>query len=251
MRQIQVVGHGHGAHVVEEALKQVAEHVGEAGGCLEGRQREGELGVHEGELRTLGVVGVAGFAAQLVVGNNRVLRRLAAGGRDGEHHGNGQHIVVEGLGFEELPHVAFHASTVGDGLRGVDDRTATHREHPVDVSLLAEAHALAHKGDLGVRAHTAQLQVLDARSIQRRTHAVDKSGGHSTPAAEVHEHPLGASCRQLLTHLLFSPAPEDKMRGGNEFEVFHGSPFCFSTRRRLIVIAAPSPSGAFSNHTLC
>lgn len=43
-RQVQVVSHGHRAHVVEEALKQVAEHVGEAGGRLEGRQREGELG---------------------------------------------------------------------------------------------------------------------------------------------------------------------------------------------------------------
>ena len=41
---------------------------------------------------------------------------------------------------------------------------------------------------------------------------------------------LAAGCRQLLAHLLFSPAPEDEMRGGNEFEVFHGSPFCFSTR---------------------
>ena len=46
-------------------------------------------------------------------------------------------------------------------------------------------------------------------------------------------------------------ASEDEMCGGNEFEVFHGSPFCFSTGRHLIAIAAPSPSGAFSNHALC
>ena len=199
----------------------------------------------------MGIVGVAGLAAQLVVGDDRVLRGLAAGGRDGEHHGDGQHVVVGSLGFEELPHIAFHAGAVGDGLRGVDDRAATHGENPIDVSLLAEAHALAHQGDLGVRAHAAQLQMLDARGVQRGAHAVDEPGGHGAPAAEVHEHPLGPGRRQLLAHLLFSSASEDEMRGGNEFEVFHGSPFCFSTGRHLIAIAAPSPSGAFSNHALC
>ena len=116
-RQVQIVGHRHRAQVVEEALQQVAEHVGKASGCLEGRQGESELGVHEGELRTLGVVGVPGLAAQLVVGDDRVLRGLAAGGGDGEHHGDGQHVVVGSLGFEEFPHVAFHAGAVGDGLR--------------------------------------------------------------------------------------------------------------------------------------
>ncbi len=100
-------------------------------------------------------------------------------------------------------------------------------------------------------AHAAQLQMLDARGVQRGTHAVDEPGGHGAPAAEVHEHPLGPGRRQLLAHLLFSSASEDEMRGGNEFEVFHGSPFCFSTGRHLIAIAAPSPLGAFSNHALC
>ena len=44
---------------------------------------------------------------------------------------------------------------------------------------------------------------------------------------------------------------KNKKVGVIEFEVFHGSPFCFSTGRHLIAIAAPSPLGAFSNHALC
>ena len=93
--------------------------------------------------------------------------------------------------------------------------------------------------------------MLDARGVQRGTHAVDEPGGHGAPAAEVHEHPLGPGRRQLLAHLLFSSASEDEMRGETNSKFSMGVLFCFSTGRHLIAIAAPSPLGAFSNHALC
>lgn len=51
----------------KEVLKQVGVHVSEASGGLVLGQGEGELGVHEGEFRTLVVVRISGLAAKLVV----------------------------------------------------------------------------------------------------------------------------------------------------------------------------------------
>ena len=144
----------------------MAEHVGKARSCLERWQRERELRIHERELRTLGVVRVARFHLQCVVRHHRVLRRLAAGSRDGEHHGDGQHVVRQPLRLEEIPHVPVVVRAHGDGLRRVDDRAAAHGQHPVDIVFLAQRDAFASKRDLGVRTHAAQLHVLDALSIR-------------------------------------------------------------------------------------
>ena len=221
--QVHAVGDGHGSHIVEEALEQVAVHVGDAGCRLERRQRERELRVHERQLRALVVAGVAGFHAQLVVADDGVLRSLAAGGRDGEHHGDGQHLGVQVLLGDELPHVVIDAGAVGDGLRGVDHRTAAHGKHPVHAVFLAQRNTLAHQADFGVGAHAAQLHVLDARLLERCAHAIDKARLDGALPAVVQQHLMRAALSQHGADLAFGVMAEHEMRRGNELEVFHGN----------------------------
>ena len=233
-RQVEVVRHRHGAHVVKEALQQVTEHVGQTRRRLVRGKREGELRVHERELRALLVVGIARLQAQLVVAHHGVLRRLAAGGRDGEHHGDGQHVVGLTLRLEEVPHVAFVVRAHGDGLCRVDDRATAHGQNPVDVLFLAQRDALPHQADLGVRTHAAQLRVLDARRVERCFHAVDEPACDGALPAIVQQHAPRAALGQFRAHLLFRAAPEHEVRRRHEFEVLHGlRPF-----RRLF----PQPS---------
>ena len=237
-RQAQVVRHRHRAHVVEEALQQMAEHVGKARSCLERGQRERELRIHERELRTLGVVRVARFHLQCVVRHHRVLRRLAAGSRDGEHHGDGQHVVRQPLRLEEIPHVPVVVRAHGDGLRRVDDRAAAHGQHPVDIVFLAQRDAFASKRDLGVRTHAAQLHVLDALCIQRCLHAVDQAAFHGALAAEVQQHRTRTALGQLASHLLFSALSEHEVGRRHEFEVLHRRSFPPCVHVMLIVRGA-------------
>ena len=62
-----VVGHGHGGLPREEALHHVADHIGDARGGLVRRQREGELGIHDGHSGAVEVGVDAALHAQLVV----------------------------------------------------------------------------------------------------------------------------------------------------------------------------------------
>ena len=222
-RQVHAVGDGHGAHVVEEALEQVAEHVGDAGGRLERRQRERELGVHERQLRALVVARIAGLHAQLVVAEDGVLRRFAAGCRDGEHHSDRQHFSVRIFLGDELPHGVIDAGAVGDGLRGVDHRAAAHGQHPVHAVFLAQRDALAHQADLRVGTHAAQLHVLDAGLLERCAHAVDEARLDGALPAIVQQHLTRAALGQHGADLAFGVVAEHEMRWGNELEVFHGN----------------------------
>ena len=222
-REVQVVSHGDRAHVVEEALKQVAEHVGDARGRLVRGQREGELGVHERELRALMLVAVPRLHAERVVADHGVLRRLAARRGDGEDHGDGEHVLVGALRGEELPHVLVDAGAVRNRLRRVDDRPAADREHPVDAFLLAQGHALPHELDLGIRAHAAELHALDARRIERRAHAVDEPASHRALPAEVQKHLLRAALGELAAHFLLGAPAEDELSRRHELEIKHGN----------------------------
>ncbi len=223
-RQVQIVGHRHRAQVVEEALQQVAEHVGKASGCLEGRQGESELGVHERVARTVVVVGVAGLAAQLVVGDDRVLRGLAAGGGMVSTTAMGS---VDGLGalrLEQLPHVVFDARAVGDGLRGVHDAAAAHRDDPVDPLALAQGHALAHERDLGVGPHAAKLVNGHARTLERIAHARDQPACHRRSAAEVDERAQGASALSLSPTCASTSRPNTNLVGDTNSKFSIGFP---------------------------
>ena len=186
----------------------MAEHVGDARSGLKRRQRERELGVHERVARAVVVVGVSGLAAQLIVGDDGVLRRLAAGRRNGQDHGDGKRYGVGPLRLEQLPHVLLDACAVGDGLRGVDDAAASDGDDPVDLLALAEGHALAHQRDLGVGAHAAKLEHGHARLLERRPHARDKTARNRGSAAVVDEHATSAIRREPLAHLRLNVVTE-------------------------------------------
>ena len=222
-RQVEVVGDGDGTQIVEEALEQMREHVGDARRRLVLRQRERELGIQKRQLGALRIVAVAGLHPQLVVADDGVLGGLAARRGDGEHHGDGKHVGVGALGDEQLPHILLDARAVGDRLGRVDDAAAAHGEDPVDALLLAQRNALAHQADLGIGAHAAQLDMLDARRIQRRLHAVDEPAFDRAGAAEMQQHPLRAALGELGAHLLLGAAAEHEMGRRNEFEVLHGA----------------------------
>ena len=225
----------------------MAVHVRDASCRLVGRQGEGELGVHERELRTLGVVRVAALHAQLVVGDDGVLGRLAASRRNGEHDGDGQHIGDLFFRFEELPHVAVIARADGNGLRGVDDRAAAHGEHPVDALLLADFDAFAGQGDFRVGAHAAQFDPVDARVLQCAFYAVKQPAFLGALPAVVQQDFLCTAFGQFRADLQFGVAPEHEMGGGYEFEVLHRrDPFslrptsaCSRHRRGALSFAEP------------
>ena len=222
-RQVHAIGHRYRPHVIEKALQQVAIHISDARSRLERRQRKRKFRVHKRQLGALVVVGVAGFHAQFVVADNGVFRRLAAGCRNGKHHGNGQHVGVRVLFRDELPHVVIDARAVGDGLRRVHHRAAAHSQHPVHVMLFAQRHALAHQADLGVRAHAAKLHVRNTGIVQRRAHAIDEPRLHGALPAEVQQHLARAALGQHGANLRLGVVAEHEMRRGNELEVFHGN----------------------------
>lgn len=167
-----------------------------------------------------------------------VLTIPAAGSRDGEHHGDGQHVVRQPLRLEEIPHVPVVVRAHGDGLRRVDDRAAAHGQHPVDIVFLAQRDAFASKRDLGVRTHAAQLHVLDALCIQRCLHAVDQAAFHGALAAEVQQHRTRTALGQLASHLLFSALSEHEVGRRHEFEVLHRRSFPPCVHVMLIVRGA-------------
>ena len=78
-----------------------------------------------------------------------------------------------------------------------------------------------------------------------------------SPEATALPPPKCTSTRLAPTAASFSPTcssaprPKTKCVGETNSKFSMGVPFCFSTGRHLVAIAAPSPSSAFSNHALC
>ena len=143
-------------------------HVAHAGRGLVGGQREGELGVHDGELGAVGLAREATLEAELVVGDDAARGGLGAGGGDGEDAGDGELAgrVELGLLCKEVPYVAVDRDARGDGLGRVDDRAAADGEHHVGLVGAGRRDAVAHKAHLGVRAHAAELRVADAGAVE-------------------------------------------------------------------------------------
>ena len=129
---------------------------------------EGNLGADElavaAALEPLGVIaddaGVGGFGA---------------GGGDG-HHGRDRQAVLDGCLFgPEVPGIAGIARGDCNPLGAVHRRAAADWQDYVDLLALGERRALAHEGDLGIGAHTAQFYMGHAGGVERGLYAVERA----------------------------------------------------------------------------
>ena len=125
------------------------------------------------------------------------------------------------LAAVEVPEVAVVARAVGDGLRGVNRGAAAHRQHEVHAVFLAQADALIHQVAAGIGLHAAQLEVPDARSVQRGDHLREQAAAHDAAAAVDNQRAAAAKFTDELANLVLAVPAEDKLCGGTEFKIQH------------------------------
>ena len=178
-------------HIVvlcEIALHRVHHHVGHAGGRLVGRQGERAAGVHDGKLRAREVVRVAELHVAVLVGDDRRLAHLAAGGGDGQHTGHGQHLRRRGFAKIEVPDVALVGYAVADALGRVDDAAATDGEQEVDALLAAQLDTLLSQRQTRIGHHAAERNVLYPTLAEQRTDLIEQPRLQGTLSAVMHQH---------------------------------------------------------------
>src|SRR5699024_10129503 len=137
-----------------------------AAGSLVGGQGIGELGVHHGEPAPAVAAVVAPLEHALVLGDDRGVAHLAAGGGDGEHRPDGGAAGGGVLPVEQVTYVKVVGEAVADGLGGVDDAAAPHGQDEVHALFFAQVDALVHQGQEGVGHHAAQGHIGDAGLLQ-------------------------------------------------------------------------------------
>ena len=199
------------------------QNIGAATGGLVIGQGHGQLRVHDGEPGP-GVVGIAPpLEPAVLVGDNRGIAHLAAGGGNGDddaYRGAGGGGALEVI---EIPGVAAVGKAIADGLGRVDDAAAAHGQEEVDALLPAKLQALPYQADAGVGHHAAQLHMGDPRRVQGGLHPVQKPGALDAATAVVDEDlgaPLGLD---QLAHLVHCSLSEDYLSRGKVLKIHHNA----------------------------
>ena len=180
-----LVGHAVGGMAgVEIALKRVHHDVHHAAADLIAWERIGQLGVHDGEERTLEVGVQSALERGLIVREHGAVARLAAGGGDGQHRAEPARFGERRLLAPEIPDVRFGVGdAVGDGLGRVHHAAAADAENEVRAEGERLLHALARVGQARVGLHAAEAHVLKPCVGERLLDARDKPALHGAVAA--------------------------------------------------------------------
>ena len=213
-----VVGDG-----VKIAVHGVHQDVAHAAGDLMVRQRRGQHGIENGEDGPVEVGVEPALLAGLGVRQHGGIARLAARGRDGQHHadrhGARQHRAL----FPELPQVRLRVGrAVRDGLAGVDDAAAADGQNELRAERKRQLHALAGQRHARVRLHAAERLVADARFLQQLEHAVKQSALSRARAAVDDEHARKLPLLQQLRQLADAACAEYDLGGYVILKCMHG-----------------------------
>ena len=194
------------------------------GGRLEGRQRVGELGVHDREERARALVVVGALedllAHRVDVDDGGVggLRAGAGERGDGTELGDlvGGHLVEE-----EVLELEVVGQAVSDGLGGVDGRAATDGEDEVDALATAELDALLHERQARVGDDAVELDVAHAGLVHALLDAVEQAGVADVVAAPVDEGLGAAALLDQATGLALGVLAEDDLGRDQVLKVNH------------------------------
>ena len=208
----------------EVALHRVHHDVRARRSRLEGGQRVGELGVHDGKERAGALVVVRALedllAHRVDVDDGGVggLRAGAGERGDGAELGDlvGGHLVEE-----EVLQVEVVSEAVGDRLGGVDGRAATDGEDEVHALATAELHALLHERQARVGHDAVELDVGDAGLVHALLDAVEKPGVADVVAAPVDEGLRAAELLDEPTGLALGVLAEDDLGRDQVLKVNH------------------------------
>ena len=195
--------------------------VGGTGSGLVWWQRVGALRVHDGKLAPAEIAVHTPFQHALVMGNDAARRHLGTGGRDGQYDTYGQRCLRHGLSVPEVPHVALVGYAVGDGLRRVDDRSATDGQDEIDTLTAAETDALLHLRQQGIRHYPTQLHKVDIGLVEHLFHLIKKSVATGAATTVVDEHLRTAILSDQLRKLSLRLTSEHHPRRGIEIKVLH------------------------------
>ena len=218
----QPVRQGHVRGVGEIPLHDVGHHVHGAAGGLVGGQGAGESGVQHRELGADHVcLGAAPLEIPLLLGDDAAVRALAAGGGDGQHHTYGQRLLNFGFAGEEVPEVPAVQRAEADGLGGVDDAAAAHRQQEVHPGLPDQVDALVDLAAAGIGVDAGELGEGDARLVQGGGHGVIGAVAVDGAAAGDQQHPGTAEPAHQGAGVFLLPVAEGKQGGGVEGEIVH------------------------------
>ena len=208
--------------VGEVTLQYVHHHVADAAGRLPGRERKGQLRVHNGELRTQyhGVLD-AQLLQRGAVGDYRIARALRTGSRNGEHHTDGKGLRHLCLADVVVPEVALIPRAAGNGLHRVDDAASADGEEKVDILAPYYLDALTHLDVGRVRLNAAQLHVGYTLGIESALHPDEQTAAHGAAATIGYQHARRTIFLCQLTGLRLCIATENELCRRIESEIIH------------------------------
>ena len=159
------------------------------------------------------------------MGDDAARRHLGTGGRDGQYDTYGQRCLRHSLSVPEIPHVTLIGYAVSDGLRRVDDRSATDGQDEIDTLTAAETDALLHLRQQGVGHYPTQLHKVNIRLMEHLFHTVEKAVATGAATSVVDEHLRAAILFDQLRKPGLRLTSEHHPRRGIEIKVLHHD-FC-------------------------
>ncbi len=229
-----VIGNRHRGSPAEVALHDMRHHIGDTGSGLIRRQREGKLGVHERCDGPDDVRSNAAFQPKLIVADNAGVRRLGAGGRNGEHAGNGQGMGNGRLLAREIPRIALVIVGNANSLGAIDDAAAANRQNNVDALLTSNGNAFANAGNLWVRTHATQLAHQQSGIRKRCFHAVERSATDHRSFAVHNQYALETSARKIGADFVGNTLPEHEFGWRVVREIVHDqTPYTLEERNGI------------------
>ena len=204
------------------ALHGVHENIHAAAGGLKGRQREGQLWIHDGKGRTGHVRFKTALESVFFVGHHCGAAHFAASGGDGDHAADGQAGIGLALGHIVVPHVALVGSAVGNGLGRVDHAAAANSQNKIHALAARQLDALADQRKPGIGNHAAQGDIGQPLPIQRGLDPVHKARTQGALPAVVDQYLAAFAGLDQTAALLLCIFAKDDLCGRVVDKIVHG-----------------------------
>ena len=200
------------------------ENIHAAAGRLKGRQRHGQLRIHDGKGRTGHIRLEAALEAVFLVGHNGRTAHLAARGGDGHNAANGQACVRLAFAHVIIPHVPLVGCAVSNRLGRVDNAAAAHCQHKIHLFSARQFNALADQRKPGVGHYTAKGDKGQTFSLKRGLDPVHKARAQGALPAKVYKHLAAFAGFGECTGLLLCIFAENNPGGRVVRKIVHGNP---------------------------
>ena len=209
------------------AVQGVHHHIHHAAGNLIGRQGVGELRVHHRKARPEELAAQSPLLQGVIPGENSGVAGFAAGRRDGKHSAYRQGTLHRLLAQPEIPQVGLRVGhTQSNGLGGIDDAAASHRQNEICIHCLRLFHALPDLEQPRVWVDAAKGVLLQSRLGQRCLHLGNQPAAHRALSAIYHQHPVAALPGNQLAGLCLSAGTKYNLRRKRKGKCVHGNSSC-------------------------